>query len=258
MSAELNIIELVESSGNSFHARVVKAFRDAGWHTRVSPYYLDESTNRAREIDLVAEKSWLVQGLRGQSQWQLHTKLFVECKYLTGQTAVWIDERDSAAAERWLGSNTPLPGASNIYTQKHHYLASGSQVAKLFASTPGGGQEREALYKALNQALHAMVYLRRSGSIIPPEKLGHLRNRFVELPVILVNSFDGFYSVSMDQPAEPKLVDQNFQLEVHYAFLDASRKRQSEYFLVDVVAYDRLREFFDALERDAEAMLHFG
>ena len=33
---------------------------DNGWHVVVSPYYMDQTQSKAREIDLVAEKLWPV------------------------------------------------------------------------------------------------------------------------------------------------------------------------------------------------------
>ena len=53
---ELDIAkEIIAKSGNNFHSKVVERFRASGWSVSISPYYLDGSTNKAREIDLVAE-----------------------------------------------------------------------------------------------------------------------------------------------------------------------------------------------------------
>ncbi len=66
-------------------------------------------------------------------------------------------------------STTPLR-EDNIYKDKHHYLASGNRVAKLFASESRREAENEIIYKALNQSLNAMVYDRWDHTILTVSK----------------------------------------------------------------------------------------
>ena len=47
---------IVAESGNSFHARVSSWLTSNGWRVVISPYYMDQSQGKARELDLVAEK----------------------------------------------------------------------------------------------------------------------------------------------------------------------------------------------------------
>lgn len=256
MNVPSDVIEFAGSTANSFHSRVVAAFRAAGWHTLVSPYYLDASTSRTREIDLVAEKIWSSSG-RLRPATSLHMKLFVECKYIPENTLFWFDDRDPIAACEWIVRNTPLPRLPNSYTEKHHYIAADHKVAKLFAARGTRDSDREAIYKALNQVLHSMVYLRRKGTIVPANSRSDNPSRIVEFPVIVVNGFDQVFRVDMSNLSNITQVGTNFQLEVNYAYLDFSGKDQREYFLIDVVALDHLEEFFSALEADAEAMAPF-
>lgn len=256
MNVPSDVIELAGSTANSFHSRVVAAFRAAGWHTLVSPYYFDAATSRAREIDLVAEKIWSSRSFPRPTT-DLHMKLFVECKYIPEYTVFWFDDRDQIATCEWIARNTPLPRLPNSYTEKHHYIAADHKAAKLFATRGTRDTDREAIYKALNQALHSMVYLRRKGTIVPANSRSGNPSRVVELPVIVVNSFDQVFRVDMSNLSNVTHVDTNFQLEVNYAYLDFSGKDQREYFLIDVVALDHLDEFFSMLAADAEAMAPF-
>jgi hypothetical protein len=114
----------------------------------------------------------------------------------------WFSDKDIAAATKWVVSNTPLKSEDNKYTRQHHYLASEQKVAKLFASKNKRSPDNEAIYRALNQSLNAMVYLRRRQSIIPEIRNGDIRRlASVEMPVILCNDFDNFYRVEMDDQA---------------------------------------------------------
>ena len=58
MSVPDEITKLIDNSGNNFHAKVARWLSNDGWHITVSPYYMDQSQSKAREIDLIAEKAW--------------------------------------------------------------------------------------------------------------------------------------------------------------------------------------------------------
>lgn len=134
-------------------------------------------------------------------------------------------------------------------------MNSNEKVAKLFASKTKPNVENEVIYKALNQSLNAMVYLRHKGSIIPP--IPRSNNRVlstVELPIILCNSFDKFYRVEIEDSSKPEKIIDNFQLEVNYAYVDTLGNNKSEYFLLDVVDFNNLDKFLDVLEKDIEAI----
>lgn len=141
-----------------------------------------------------------------------------------------------------------------MFTERHHYLASSPKVAKLFASKNKPVTENEAMYRALNQSLNALVYLRGRESLIPEIQSGHIPSLVaVEMPVIVCNSFADFYGIDMDSPATQP-VDENFQLEVNYAYLDLHGIRWEEYFLIDVVDFDRLDTYLGVLESDKDAI----
>jgi hypothetical protein len=50
--------EIIIESGNRFHCEVATFFRDNGWTVLLSPYYVDNATDKVREIDLICEKAW--------------------------------------------------------------------------------------------------------------------------------------------------------------------------------------------------------
>ena len=60
MTIPAEVTQLIKTSGNNFHAKVARWFRTNGWHIVISPYYMDQTQNKAREIDLIAEKLWPV------------------------------------------------------------------------------------------------------------------------------------------------------------------------------------------------------
>ena len=46
------VLKLIRNSGNNFHAQVARWFTDHDWHVIVSPYYMDQTQLKAREIDV--------------------------------------------------------------------------------------------------------------------------------------------------------------------------------------------------------------
>jgi hypothetical protein len=247
------IDELVKSSGNSFHAKVARWFRDKGWHIVVSPYYMDQSQNKAREIDLIAEKLFPIKDTFGSHVDDLAVRLFVECKFVPTHSVFWFtDKRQDAARELVCSSGTFR--ANNTYTDEHHYLAHSTKVAKLFATSGNKAQENEPFYKALNQTLNAFVSMRRK-PVSVPELLQQRRSAkdTLEFPVVVCSSFDTVFAVDFYADAAPEAIEDYFQLEVQYAYVDANERRRDEYFLLDFVAFKHLEQFAKAIKEDAEA-----
>lgn len=243
--------DIIANSGNNFHCKVFDYLKENGWTVLISPYYNDNITDKPREIDLIAEKAFAFQTMWGDFAGNVNIKLFIECKYIPQKIVFWFHDKDRAKAKELVVDNTPLP-ENNIYTEKHHYLADSDYVAKLFADERKQRAENELIYKSLNQSLNAMVYYRDSDSIIPESS--RYTKATVNYPVIICNNFDNFYRVNIGSTDDPVNITPNFQLEVNYAYVDSSRNHNNEYFLIDIVSFDKLDDFFLALKKDTEVM----
>jgi hypothetical protein len=257
MSKPTDIQTIIENSGNHFHSKVVAAFQAGDWSVLISPYYNDNITDKPREIDLVTEKAFPIRGLFGDGRHDIDVRLFIECKYVPQPMVLWFHDKDMEKAKDLVLRTTPMTD-NNIYTDHHHYLSASPQVAKLFAGGPKQSGDNDPLYKALNQSLNAMVYFRRAKSIIPEGKRGFRESlRTLIYPVILCNSFEHFYQLTIGSDEHAKKIEGNFQLEVNYAYVDQGQKHRQEYFLIDVVEFKRLDEFFETLKKDVQAMRVF-
>ena len=58
----------------------------------------------------------------------------------------------------------------------------------------------------------------------------------------------------MEGSSEPENINDNFQLEVNYAYLDYQKNHSNEFFLIDVVDYNKLDDFLGVLESDKKAI----
>ena len=97
MSVPDEVLKLISESGNNFHAKVARWMQADGWHVSVSPYYMDQTQNKAREIDLVAEKLWPVMDHWGQPMGDVAVRLFVECKFIPSYSVFWFADKDREA-----------------------------------------------------------------------------------------------------------------------------------------------------------------
>jgi len=248
------IKQIVERSGNNFHSKVLNYLKDNKWSVLISPYYNDNLTDKPREIDLIAEKAFTVNRYIGQPKGTVNLKLFIECKYISQSIVFWFHDKDINKAEQ-LTANLVQLDEKNTDTQKHHYLSSNKKVAKLFASEKPQQEDREIIYKAINQSLNAMVYFRNDDSILPENSQGRANIlRTVNYPVILCNDFGTLFGVDIESEPKPFSLKDHFQLEINYAYIDSNKTHQNEYFIIDVVNFTTINSYLAMLDKDAEGI----
>ena len=255
MTIPTPIQELIDFSGNNFHAKVAQWFASNGWQLQVSPYYMDQTQQKAREIDLVAEKSWPFKDMFGRPEGHVVVRLYIECKFVPSHAVFWFAEKSLREAKE-LVCSTGVFSENNSYTNQHHYIAHSDRVAKLITSSQVKGQEADLFYKALNQILSAFVAF-RYGSLAPNALAHSLRGKVlsIELPVIVCSSFKNIYSVDFLGQLPTDSVSENFQLEVRYAHGEASGAQRNEYFLIDVASFDLLSNLLACVEQDVNAAI---
>jgi len=249
--------EIIENSGNTFHCNVLKYLQEKDWTVLISPYYNDNVSNKPREIDLIAEKAFDAKNAHGRFMGTVNVKLFIECKYIPQKTVFWFHDKDMQKAEDLVLQTTPAR-RDNMYTKQFHYLKGAESVAKLFADGKKQNVEKEIFYKALNQSLNAMVYYRNKESIIklPPGR-DHNIIYTVNYPIIVCNSFENLYKVDIGADDDPSNIDENFQLEVNYAYLALDGPSKTEYFLIDILNLDLFDGFLEKIEKDTQLVSFF-
>lgn len=253
-----SVTRLIANSGNNFRARVARWFQANGWHTAVSPYYMDQTQSKAREIDLAAEKLWPITDTFGQHKGDVLVRLFVECKFVAAETVFWFAPKNTDAAEALVCGVWPFR-KDNSYTWKLHYISRCPAVAKVFASGNDRAPENDPFFKALNQALNATVAL-RGQSPSHPSLAGRQGDKLVvlEYPVVVCSSFAQLYGTDFFKEAEPTPIGENFQMEIQYAYLDRGGDQRNDYFLLDFVAFDQLPIYESAITEDANAAAHLA
>lgn len=258
MSEKIEQIKsLISKSGNGFHCRVINYFAGREWDLLVSPYYMDGFSEKPREIDIIVQNAKDFHDSWRNSYGTVYIKLFVECKYIptNSNTVFWFGEKDKQKTEDLITSNTAFR-KDNYYIERHHYHSI-QEVGKLFSSNSDRGQENEPIYKGMTQCLNALIYNRMSGSIVHRKSSAYSSKvAFLEYPVILCNSFENFYKVPIvGDDSEPERITDNFALEINYAYPGKSGNHESEYFLIDVVEFDKLDTFLEKLKDEVDAQI---
>ena len=243
---------LIGKSGNSFHAEVAREMNNKGWRVMVSPYYLDQTLGKAREIDLVVERVWPISN-QTDRYGGIAVRLFIECKYVPSYSVFWFSDKDKSSAEDLICYKSPFR-KNNIFLEDHHYLAASPRVAKVFASNNNKQAENEPFYKALNQVLHGMVSLQSKTVSAPkPQNSSLVIKHTLDFPVIMCNSFDLLYQTDFDRSSDPIKIEENFQLEVQYAYVKKSGQQMDQYFLLDFVDFGQLDKFLSGIDADVKA-----
>lgn len=245
---------VAERSGNSFQCRVVDYFRDRGWAVLVSPYYIDASTDKPRESDLIVEKSYSARMVNtAMPPESVRLRLFIECKYVAEGTVFWMDPLDRPRALNWVHVNTPFRPA-NVATREQHYFQNNVSVAKLFASEQRKGDENDPIYRALNQCLNGYIYNQARESML--HTLEGERTLQINYPVLICSDFKEFYETSVAKPGAPTPIQRNFQLELNYAYLNRHAAATRDYFLLDVVDFTNIDAFITSLDREMAAVTY--
>lgn len=248
---------IISQSGNNFHCQVIKFLKSLGWRILISPYYNDNQTNKPREIDLIAEKSFPINNFWGQMAGEINVRLFVECKYIPQKTVFWFHEKDIEKAENLAIRSFGLR-KDNSYTSQHHFLSHSNSVAKLFSDGKSKQADNETFFKALNQSLNAMVYFRFRNSIIPIKERRNVL-KTICYPIICCNSYENLYKVDISaEKLDPEKIPNFFQLEVNYAYCDIEGRDSQEFFLIDIVALDNFSKLLNSIEEDVKIVGHFA
>lgn len=245
-----NVQKIIEKSGNGFHYRVVNFLREKGWVVSVSPYYNDNVTDKPREVDIIAKKGFDTYSRHPQYLGKVNVQLFIECKYIKNEIVFWFDSVNKDDLTKRIKSDIGLD-QRELDTSRLRF-GSIDSVAKLFSSDPKKNQENDIIYKALSQSLNAMVYYKGTPLRLAKEEGAILKE--VSYPVIVCSSFKDFHKVdSTKENATPELIDEDsFQLEVNYAYLNKNKDSVNEYFLVDIVNFEKFNSFIEKIEKDNE------
>lgn len=235
------ISDIIMNSWHTFHVEVVSFLKDNWWNTLISPYYNDSRTNKAREIDIIAQKDFVFTIF--EWTYKIRVELFVECKYNKNLTLFWFDDINYESAISLITNMNKIE-KTNTYHDKSHYISSDKKVAKLYASSKDKDIENEPFFKWINQVLNWFLYYRNDykyGIFDEPDII-------MKLPIIICNNFDNVFRIDIwSKQAASKIILPFFSIEVDYNYIAHDNTPKNEYFLIDIIDFKNFNMFIKSL-----------
>lgn len=231
--------DIIKKSGNDLHWRIGEILNKHSWEVVISPYYTDNVTNKAREIDIIATKKFHIpHRLTDEDCFAL--RLFIECKYINVNTVVWTQPKNIPLTKCLLKENINFltSNVEDSEASKYHYL-SNKDVIKTWKSAEG-----DLLFEAVNGCLNSLIFNKfyRCNSEYFP---------VFSLPIIVINSFSNIHRrIFNDLNKNHEEISDTYQIEVNYSFLDKQKNPVSKDFLIDVVEEKYLENFLTFLETE--------
>lgn len=259
MTIPSEIQKTINKSDSGFLIDVAKILETDGWIVEISPYYLDSMTGKSREIDLLATKT--IDVLYGKRLGSVTYNLIIECKDVRNaegtnknNAVFWFKSAEAMLKEidGYIQHNFS-ENRWNYTQMKNLHYSSSSEFAFLFESSDGGngdGREGGTVFKAITQALHSLIFF-RSEQFGRPSASGH--NITHDLPVVVYR--DESNSVYAVRDVDVRPVADNFFFAVKYSYPHPKKEVPiSEFFLVEMVRYDRLQDFLHQVENDMKEL----
>lgn len=79
----------------------------------------------------------------------------------------------------------------------------------------------------------------------------------LEFPVVVCSSFQQVYGVDFYSESDPVQIQENFQLEIQYAYLGRTGRQVEEHLLLDFVEFDQLGKYMSLIDESAKVAVFF-
>ncbi len=238
------ILKIIEEGGDQLQFDAAEVFKKNGWDCQLSPYYKDISTDKSRELDIIARKEFVILDSFYGRKDKFLVRLFIECKYIKNDNLFYFVSRNIEKAKIQAKDNGVLRNIEYVDLQNNHYFKE-SEVAKTWKPSSG----RDDIYDAWVQSVHALIYYQV-----------HQRedtNYIVDIPVVLLKDFDNLYKKEKAETGFSK-IDKDFQIEIDYSYSIPNGRDIQKTFFVDIISFDSIDNFLQVLDSGDISILKTG
>jgi len=231
--------DIIKESGHKLHLRVVALLETEGWEVSISPHYIDDLTDKPREIDIIATKYFSYINRADNEQKRFCFILGIDCKYLTENVVIW--GRDNKIKEKALFTNIesyfqPILSSALSWCAYSRFNHVGLLIQE-------GG--KPALQEGILQAVKAILDVSSRGisgaAVFFPSVVYELDNG-----VDVYSIGDGVFYPKKHTP-----VKGNWIYHVNYAYKENGKSRQKQFY-VDLVNETTLLDYLQVLEKDGQ------
>jgi hypothetical protein len=229
---------IIKNSGNNLHFKTMKILENLGWDVDISCYYLDDTTSKPREIDIIAKKKiYLSQRPSFPKPEDFYVFLFIECKHFSDDIAFWMHKSDH---------KNELPfgmGIGNqLIPQNHHYFV--DNVGKLYSTE---GKESD-VFDAITQPIKALVSFTNGPS----------NTNGLYYPICIYEGIPDFYLIKNDSDLSSldnlEKTD-NLLIELNYSWKKdkiSMTTQMQRYFAVDLTNFKNIEKLIKIIDNETE------
>lgn len=236
--------KIIEKSGNNLHIDTVNLLETMQWDVDLSSYYYDDTANKPREIDIIAQRNVsVIDPLKKISVDEFKLFLFIECKYFKNEVAFWARRnRKEEAKEAMIIEGLDkeyLLGPGNLF-RDHHYLRE-RFIGTLYDSFP---KEQGAVFNAVTQPIKSLTFFKERFYKMEVEKG---LTKAIYYPIVVYSGIEGICDirrkgVDLDK-LEPKK-ELIFGLNYSYRSV-VDNKLKTNRFYIDFIHQSRLGNFIE-------------
>ena len=236
MNPELEKVKkIIEKSGHNLNFEVANILRKNNWAVEIGQYYVDDLTDKPREIDIIASKIipfWSTpdEMLNTDIPNQCEAFLFIECKYLTQPVVFWMDKRNETKTKNalkmvGLHDNQIITSMMNVSGPQFHYLKS-ENVGKLVQS-----ENSKDIFDTVTTPVKSLIFNR-----------DQVKKRGIYFPVVVCDGSGHLFTQDSEQK-DYIILDTNYS----YRGLDG-RIKGPETFYIDFVFKNQFEKFLGVIE----------
>jgi hypothetical protein len=237
--------KVIEESGNNLHLIVANMLETMKWDVGLSSYYYDDTANKPREIDIIAQKEVPVRDeFKGEID-KFKLFLFIECKYFKNELAFRVRknrEEESKLALIIEGMNKHILLEREGLFRNHHYLQT-NFIGKLYDSSSA---DQTKIFNAITQPIKSLTFFKE-----------RLLEKGLYYPVVVYGGIDGLYEI---KEGDIKNLDNlkkqdNLMFGLKYSYRSVvSGGLKTKHFYIDFIREDRLKDYIDMILKEAEEL----
>lgn len=240
----------IGKSGNTLHIETVNLLEKMGWKATLSSYYYDDTANKPREIDIIAEINFPITGsfpAKAFDDFKLF--LFIECKYFQNEVAFWMrmnkeeEAKEAMIIEAVMGVDKwdkELILEKEGLFREHHYLQE-RFIGKLYDS-----KNEKPIFDAITQPIKALTFFKERRT-----------EKGIYYLVVVYSGIDGIYAIKRENADLDKLEPKKrLILGLDYSYKSVvDNKLKTQQFFIDFVHKDELGNFIeDSVWKEAQEL----
>ncbi len=255
----------IQESGNNLHLEIAEFLEKSNWEVDLSSYYCDDTTDKPREIDIIAKKEISVFEGKCPEDYRFWVYLFIECKCFKNEIAFRICQNDLESSQSAIISKGFNFNMKEIFNKTNHHYLRVDKIAKLYDTykdKEGEKSEREKteekVFQAITQPVKSLLFFRDNRE----DKNGISEKRILYYPMVIYRSIPGgitgFYHIEQAKTTNEYLdklkPTKNLIFGLKYSYPRkilglAGTSFKIENFCVDFIHQKEFGEYLEMIEK---------